>query len=68
MPKKNEDPAQEAQSVVDTVLALEGPVTDAARNYPEGDNSDAPKHALLGVASAISQFRNALETNERLAR
>lgn len=55
-------------SITEQVLALEGPITAEARAYPVSDGSDAPKHGLMGVASAISQFRNALETNGRLER
>lgn len=76
MPAKKKDAGASAPtvqkevpvSVTEQVLALEEAVIEEARAWPSGPNSDAPKAALRGVGKAISSFRNALETNERLER
>lgn len=48
------------------VLALEESI--AEYKYPEFDNSDREKIAFKNIASAISIFRNAIESNDRLVR
>lgn len=55
-------------SALEKVLALEEDVIEEARSYPEGPNSDAPKHAARQIGDAISALRNALDTNRRLER
>ena len=56
------------KTLIETLLDLEDEVRDAADEYPAGDNSDAVKYALTQVAQRIGALRNALDSNERLAR
>ncbi len=47
--------------VIETILALEGEVREAAHSYPSGPNSDAVKAALTDAAHGIAHVRKALD-------
>lgn len=61
-------PSQEEARVkfINDVLSLEDDIRSF--DYPEGVNSDREKIAFANIGKAISVFRNARETNDRLVR
>jgi len=65
---KEEPVAKTHDDVIEQLLALEADATEAARDHPAGDNSDAVKAGLTNAAHGIAHIRKALDQVARLAR